>query len=113
MHLVRREDGAALGLLLSRMCLPAAATGARVAVRVPPTRHDVIHACDLYEDVAIAYGWLSIYVFRSHSNEHCSFHFDGHYIHTYHSRFIPEWVAEASQKFLRNTHVLPTLFSYE
>jgi hypothetical protein len=31
------------------------------------------------------------------------------YIHTYHSRFIPEGVAEASQIFLRDTHVLPKL----
>jgi hypothetical protein len=35
------------------------------------------------------------------------------YIHTYHSRFIPEEVAEASHTFLRDTHVLPKLFSYE
>jgi hypothetical protein len=28
-------------------------------------------------------------------------------IHTYHSRFLPEGVAEVSQIFLRNTHVLP------
>jgi hypothetical protein len=35
------------------------------------------------------------------------------YIHTYHSRFIPEGVAEVSQIFLRDTHVLPKLVSYE
>jgi hypothetical protein len=29
--------------------------------------------------------------------------------HTYHSRFIPERVAEASQLFLRDTHVLPKI----
>jgi hypothetical protein len=34
-------------------------------------------------------------------------------IHTYHSRFIPEGVAEVSQIFLRDTHVLPKLVSYE
>jgi hypothetical protein len=28
-------------------------------------------------------------------------------IHTHHLRFIPEWVAEVSQIFLRDTHVLP------
>jgi hypothetical protein len=28
------------------------------------------------------------------------------YIHTYHIRFVPEGVAEASQIFLRDTHVL-------
>jgi hypothetical protein len=35
------------------------------------------------------------------------------YIHTYHSRFIPEGVAEVSQIFLRDSHVLPKLVSYE
>jgi hypothetical protein len=34
-------------------------------------------------------------------------------IHTYHSRFIPKGVAEVSQIFLRDTHVLPKLVSYE
>jgi hypothetical protein len=32
---------------------------------------------------------------------------------TYHLRFIPEEVAEVSQIFLRDTHVLPKLVSYE
>jgi hypothetical protein len=31
----------------------------------------------------------------------------------YHSRFIPVGVAEASQIFLRDVHVLPKLLSYE
>jgi hypothetical protein len=35
------------------------------------------------------------------------------YIHTYHTRFITEEVAEVSQIFLRDTHVLPKLVSYE
>jgi hypothetical protein len=37
------------------------------------------------------------------------------YIHirTYHSRLIPEGVAEASQIFLRDAHVLPKLLSYK
>jgi hypothetical protein len=35
------------------------------------------------------------------------------YIHTYHSRFIPEGRAEVSQIFLRDTHDLPKLVSYE
>jgi hypothetical protein len=35
------------------------------------------------------------------------------YLHTYHSRFIPEGVAEVSQIFLRDTHVLPKLVSYK
>jgi hypothetical protein len=37
----------------------------------------------------------------------------GPMIHTYHSRFIPERVAEVSQIFLGDTHVLPKLASYE
>jgi phenylalanyl-tRNA synthetase beta chain len=28
-----------------------------VEVSVGPTRHDVIHACDIYEDIAISYGY--------------------------------------------------------
>jgi hypothetical protein len=35
------------------------------------------------------------------------------YLHTYLSRFIPEGVAEASQTFLRDAHVLPKLVNYE
>lgn len=34
--------------------------GDNVKVTIPPTRHDVIHACDIYEDVAIAYGYNNI-----------------------------------------------------
>jgi hypothetical protein len=34
-------------------------------------------------------------------------------VHTYHSHFIPEGVAEAFQIFFRNAHVLPKLISYE
>jgi hypothetical protein len=33
--------------------------------------------------------------------------------YTYHSRFIPKWVAEVSQIFLGDAHVSPKLFSYE
>jgi hypothetical protein len=35
------------------------------------------------------------------------------YIHASHTRFIPKGVAEVSQVFLRDTHVLPKLVSYE
>lgn len=31
-----------------------------LVIKVPPTRHDVIHACDIYEDVAIAHGYNNI-----------------------------------------------------
>jgi hypothetical protein len=36
-----------------------------------------------------------------------------HNIHTYHSRFIPKGVAEVSQIFLRDTHILPKFISYD
>jgi phenylalanyl-tRNA synthetase beta chain len=32
----------------------------KLEVEVPPTRHDVIHPCDIYEDIAIAYGYNNI-----------------------------------------------------
>jgi hypothetical protein len=35
------------------------------------------------------------------------------YIHTYHSRFIPEEVAEVSQTFFRDTHNLKTIAKLE
>jgi phenylalanyl-tRNA synthetase beta chain len=50
--------------LLERMQLSAAYDGARgkVVVQVPPTRSDILHACDIAEDVAIAYGYNKIRV---------------------------------------------------
>lgn len=46
---------------LSRMTLNSEVTGANMLeVEIPPTRHDVIHACDIIEDVAIAYGYDNI-----------------------------------------------------
>lgn len=32
----------------------------KLEVEIPPTRHDVIHACDIYEDIAIAWGYNKI-----------------------------------------------------
>ncbi|XP_012286277.1 phenylalanine--tRNA ligase beta subunit [Orussus abietinus] len=47
--------------LLSKMSLKAhVKDGAKLLVEIPPTRHDVIQACDIYEDVAIAYGYNNI-----------------------------------------------------
>lgn len=31
-----------------------------IQVEIPPTRHDIIHACDIIEDVAIAVGYNNI-----------------------------------------------------
>ncbi|KAM3967055.1 phenylalanine--tRNA ligase beta subunit [Aphomia sociella] len=55
-----KEEGDKLAALLSRMCLPTRLEESTLLVKVPPTRHDVIHACDLYEDIAIAYGYNNI-----------------------------------------------------
>ena len=48
--------------LLSRMALPATAAddGASITVAIPPTRTDVLHACDVAEDVAIAHGYNNV-----------------------------------------------------
>uniref|UniRef100_A0A914X3S7 Phenylalanine--tRNA ligase beta subunit n=1 Tax=Plectus sambesii TaxID=2011161 RepID=A0A914X3S7_9BILA len=48
--------------LLTRMCLQStvANDGRSLQVTIPPTRHDVIHACDIAEDVAVAYGFNKI-----------------------------------------------------
>lgn len=46
--------------LLTRMCLSASSDNDKILVEIPPTRHDIIHACDIYEDVAIAYGYNNI-----------------------------------------------------
>uniref|UniRef100_A0A673A4X9 Phenylalanine--tRNA ligase beta subunit n=1 Tax=Sphaeramia orbicularis TaxID=375764 RepID=A0A673A4X9_9TELE len=48
--------------LLTRMCLLSRATGVgdEIEVEIPPTRSDVIHACDIMEDAAIAYGFNNI-----------------------------------------------------
>lgn len=44
------------------MCLLSRATGVgdELEVEIPPTRSDVIHACDIMEDAAIAYGFNNI-----------------------------------------------------
>lgn len=47
-----------LCVLLGRMSLQSkVAEGDRLHVEVPPTRHDVLHAADVYEDVAVSYGY--------------------------------------------------------
>ncbi|KAL3144115.1 hypothetical protein ABBQ32_003906 [Trebouxia sp. C0010 RCD-2024] len=66
-EVINRGIGVQLGTaqmadLLSRMQLQAEPVQAGQAVRVmvPPTRSDVLHACDVMEDVAIAYGYNNV-----------------------------------------------------
>lgn len=56
------KPGKDLADLLSKMCLQSELLEGKedIKVVVPPTRHDVIHACDIIEDVAIAYGYNNI-----------------------------------------------------
>jgi len=50
-----------IATLLSKMCLESKVNkDSTITVTIPPTRHDVIHPCDIYEDVAIAYGYNNI-----------------------------------------------------
>uniref|UniRef100_A0A3Q2ZVE0 Phenylalanine--tRNA ligase beta subunit n=1 Tax=Kryptolebias marmoratus TaxID=37003 RepID=A0A3Q2ZVE0_KRYMA len=56
------ESTERIAQLLTRMCLFSQATGSgdEIEVEIPPTRSDVIHACDIMEDAAIAYGFNNI-----------------------------------------------------
>lgn len=47
--------------MLSKMCLKSRVTpNGEIIVEVPPSRHDVFHPVDIYEDVAIAFGYNNI-----------------------------------------------------
>ncbi|XP_071945670.1 phenylalanine--tRNA ligase beta subunit-like [Antedon mediterranea] len=56
------ETAEDIASLLTKMCLASEVVegGKKVKVEVPPTRADVIHACDIVEDVAIAYSYNRI-----------------------------------------------------
>merc|ERR1711862_105119 len=50
--------------LLNKMMLPSSvsADGESLEVLVPPTRSDILHECDIAEDVAIAFGYNNLNV---------------------------------------------------
>ncbi|XP_061639197.1 phenylalanine--tRNA ligase beta subunit isoform X3 [Phyllopteryx taeniolatus] len=56
------ESTEKIAQLLTRMCLRSQATGVgdEIEVEIPPTRSDVIHACDIMEDAAMAFGFNNI-----------------------------------------------------
>jgi phenylalanyl-tRNA synthetase beta chain len=68
MAYIRRLTGLPLSAeeacrLLARMLVeaaPSSAAGDAILVRVPAVRPDILHACDIMEDVAIAYGFNNI-----------------------------------------------------
>lgn len=49
-----------LASLLSQMYLTTKAKGDELTVEIPPTRHDIIHAADIIEDAAIAFGYNNV-----------------------------------------------------
>jgi len=54
-------DGQNMISLLNRMSLPASLTGPKdLKIMVPCTRSDILHPCDIMEDVAIAYGYNNV-----------------------------------------------------
>lgn len=57
-----KESPERLADLLTRMCLLSEVTddGKSVRVEIPPTRADIIHECDIIEDVAISYGFNNV-----------------------------------------------------
>ncbi|XP_074654033.1 phenylalanine--tRNA ligase beta subunit-like [Tubulanus polymorphus] len=56
--------------LLTKMSLSSDVIekGTKIRVEIPPLRPDVIHACDIIEDVAIAYGYNNIKQTIPHTN---------------------------------------------
>ena len=46
--------------LLKRMSLSSEVLDEQFKVSVPPIRQDILHACDILEDVGIAYGFNNI-----------------------------------------------------
>ncbi|KAJ3664917.1 hypothetical protein Zmor_000451 [Zophobas morio] len=55
-----RESPESITKLLNKMCLKSELNAENIKVTIPPTRHDIIHPCDIYEDVAIAFGYNKI-----------------------------------------------------
>ncbi|TSK67194.1 Phenylalanine--tRNA ligase beta subunit [Bagarius yarrelli] len=59
---LQTETADRIAHLLTRMCLRSEVTdkAGQIQVEIPPTRSDVIHACDIMEDAAVAYGFNNI-----------------------------------------------------
>lgn len=57
---IKLEPQVITGLMEKMQLGPASTNGKQTIATVPPTRSDVLHACDIIEDVAIAYGYNNI-----------------------------------------------------
>lgn len=54
-------DAQKMANLLGKMCLNSKVVNENeISVRIPPTRSDILHACDIIEDLGIAYGYNNI-----------------------------------------------------
>lgn len=54
-------DAAKMASLLGRMCLDSEVLNEKeISVRIPPTRSDILHACDIIEDIGISFGYNNI-----------------------------------------------------
>uniref|UniRef100_A0A8K9X155 Phenylalanine--tRNA ligase beta subunit n=1 Tax=Oncorhynchus mykiss TaxID=8022 RepID=A0A8K9X155_ONCMY len=62
MFVIPSESTEHIAQLLTKMCLRSEvmSDGEQIEVEIPPTRSDVIHACDIMEDAAMAYGFNNI-----------------------------------------------------
>ena len=46
--------------LLSKMGLVSKFENEKIVSSIPPTRHDILHPCDIMEDVAVAYDFNKV-----------------------------------------------------
>ena len=50
-----------MAALLGKMCLNSTVINEnQISVRIPPTRSDILHSCDIIEDLGISYGYNNI-----------------------------------------------------
>jgi phenylalanyl-tRNA synthetase beta chain len=56
------EPADVIASLLTKMCLKSELShdNASVKIQIPPTRADILHPCDVIEDVAVAYGYNNV-----------------------------------------------------
>lgn len=55
-----KQDASYYASLVPKMALEATAAGDEIDLLIPPTRADILHQCDIVEDVGIAYGFNNL-----------------------------------------------------
>lgn len=54
-------EASRMAALLSKMCLDSEVVNEKqIKVKIPPTRSDILHSCDIIEDLGISYGYNNI-----------------------------------------------------